>query len=140
MRFDVVQLHGDEDAAYCEAVRAWGVPVIKAVQVAGPLDVTRLRALPVSAVLLDTYRSGQRGGIGEPFDWRLAAPVARVMPVILSGGLNPDNVAAGIAAVRPYGVDASSGLETAGRKDPVKIRAFVAAARAAGAAMAEVPK
>jgi phosphoribosylanthranilate isomerase len=138
VRLDVVQLHGDEDAAYCEAARGWGLPVIKAVQVAGPLDVSRLRALPVSAVLLDTYRPGQRGGIGEPFDWRLAVPVAEAMPVILSGGLNPDNVAAGVAAVRPYGVDASSGLETDGRKDPAKIRAFVAAARAAGAALTEV--
>jgi phosphoribosylanthranilate isomerase len=138
IRLDAVQLHGDEDADYCAAARDLGVTVIKAVQVAGPQDIEGLRALPVHAVLLDAYRPGQRGGIGEPFDWRLAVPVARAMPVILSGGLNPENVAAGVTAVRPYGVDASSGLEIDGRKDPAKMRAFVAAARSADAAAREV--
>jgi phosphoribosylanthranilate isomerase len=140
VRLDALQLHGDESPEYCEAVRRLGVTVIKAIQVAGPLDPAKLRALPVSAILLDAYRPGQRGGIGEPFDWRLAAPMAAVMPVILSGGLTPDNVAGGIAAVRPYGVDASSGVETDGRKDPAKIRAFVAAARSADARLMEVRK
>jgi phosphoribosylanthranilate isomerase len=132
VRLDAVQLHGDETAEYCCAVRDLGVTTIKAIQVAGPLDVAGVRALPVSAVLLDAYRPGRRGGIGEPFDWRLAAPVAAVVPVILSGGLTAANVAAGIAAVRPYAVDASSGVETDGRKDPAKIHAFVQAARASG--------
>lgn len=138
VRLDAVQLHGDEDAAYCRAVRDLGVTVIKAVQVAGPPDVDRLRALPVAAVLLDTYRRGLRGGTGETFDWSLAAPLAAAMRVILSGGLSPENVAAGVAAVRPYGVDVSSGVETDGRKDPARIRAFVAAARAADARLTEV--
>lgn len=129
VRLDAVQLHGDETPQDCAAVRALGVTVIKAMAVSGPLDAARLLALPVAAVLLDTYRVGQRGGTGQPFDWCLAEPVARAMPVILSGGLRPDNVAAAIAAVRPYGVDASSGVETGGRKDPAKIRAFVEAAR-----------
>lgn len=129
VRLDAVQLHGDETPQDCAAVRALGVTVIKAVAVAGPLDPARLLALPVAAVLLDTHRAGQRGGTGQPFDWTLAEPVARAMQVILSGGLRPDNVAAAIAAVRPYGVDASSGVETGGRKDPAKIRAFVEAAR-----------
>lgn len=138
VRLDAVQLHGDETPDYCAAVRDLGVTVIKAVPVAGPLDVDRLRALPVAAVLLDTHRPGQRGGTGEAFDWRYARPVAAVMPVILSGGLTPDNVGAGIAAVRPYGVDVSSGVETGDRKDPAKIRAFIAAARSADAALAQV--
>jgi phosphoribosylanthranilate isomerase len=136
VRLDAVQLHGDETSEYCAAVRDLGVSVIRAVAVSGPLDPAPLRALPVAAVLLDTHRPGQRGGTGQPFDWTLAAPVARAMPVILSGGLNPENVAAGIAAVRPYGVDVSSGVESDGRKDPAKIRAFIAAARAAEAALA----
>jgi phosphoribosylanthranilate isomerase len=139
VRLDAVQLHGDEPADYCAAVREWGVAVIKAVAVAGPLDAVRLRALPVSAVLLDTHRPGARGGTGEPFDWSLAAPVAAGVRVILSGGLTPENVSAGIRAVRPYAVDVSSGVETDGRKDPEKIRRFVAAARSeAAAARSEV--
>ena len=136
VRLDAVQLHGDETPEFCAAVRGLGVTVIKAVAVSGPVDVVRLRALPVAAVLLDAHRPGVRGGTGEPFDWEHAAPVARVMRVILSGGLTPENVAAGIAAVRPYGVDVRSGVETDGRKDPAKIRAFITAARAADAALA----
>lgn len=138
VRLDAVQLHGDEDAAYCQAVRDLGVTVIKAVQVIGPLDIARLRSLPAGAVLLDAYRPGLRGGTGETFDWSLAVPLAAAMPVILSGGLSPENVAAGVAAVRPYGVDVSSGVETEGRKDPGKIRAFIAAARAADTQRTEV--
>lgn len=130
-RLDAVQLHGDETVAYCAAARALRVTVIKAVQVSGPLDLERLRALPVAAVLLDTHRSGQRGGTGETFEWRHAAPVAAAIPVILSGGLTPENVAAGIETVQPYGVDVSTGVETGGQKDAGKIRAFIAAARAA---------
>jgi phosphoribosylanthranilate isomerase len=132
-RLDAVQLHGDETPEYCAAARALRVIVIKAVPVSGPLDLERLRALPVAAVLLDTHRGGQRGGTGETFEWRYAAPVSAALPVILSGGLTPENVAAGIEAVQPYGVDVSSGVETAGQKDPAKIRAFIAAARAARA-------
>jgi phosphoribosylanthranilate isomerase len=99
------------------------VTVIRAIQVAGPLDVAALRALPVHAVLLDTYRPGMRGGTGETFDWSHAVPVARGMPVILSGGLRPEFVAEGVRMVRPYGVDV--------RKDPAKIQAFMLAARSA---------
>jgi phosphoribosylanthranilate isomerase len=68
----------------------------------------------------------------------LAVPAAGALPVVLSGGLNPENVAAAIAAVGPYAVDTSSGVETGGRKDPGKMQAFVAAARAAGRARLEV--
>ena len=128
---DTVQLHGDEEPEFCDRVRALGVKVIKALSVSGPVDLDQARAYPVSAVLLDTYRTGQRGGTGEPFDWAYARPVAAALPVILSGGLSPQNVAAGIESVRPYGVDVSSGVETDGVKDPKKIRAFVVAVRAA---------
>jgi phosphoribosylanthranilate isomerase len=131
IRLDAVQLHGDETPDDCATVREWGVTVIRAIQVAGPLDAAALRALPVHAVLLDTYRPGVRGGTGETFDWSHAVPVARCMPVILSGGLRPEFVAEGIKMVRPYGVDVSSGVETDGRKDPAKIQAFILAARSA---------
>ena len=133
IRLDAVQLHGDETPEDCATVREWGVTVIRAIQVAGPLDVASLRALPVDAVLLDTYRPGVRGGTGETFDWAHAVPLARLMPVILSGGLRAEFVGDGVTLVRPYGVDVSSGVETDGRKDPAKIRAFVAAARNAAA-------
>jgi phosphoribosylanthranilate isomerase len=132
-RLDAVQLHGDETPEYCAAACALRVTVIKAVPVSGPIDLERLRALPVAAVLLDTHRSGHRGGTGETFEWRHAAPVAAAITVILSGGLTPENVAAGIEVVQPYGVDVSSGVETAGQKDPAKIRTFITAARAARA-------
>lgn len=130
-RLDAVQLHGDETPEYCAAAREMRVTVIKAVPVSGPLEVERLRALPVAAVLLDTHRVGQRGGTGETFEWRYAGPIAAAMPVILSGGLTPENVGAAIASVQPYGVDVSSGVETGGQKDPAKIRAFISAVRAA---------
>lgn len=131
VRLDAVQLHGDEPPEYCATVAAWGVPVIKAVPVAGPLDLVRLAAYRAAAILLDAHRRGQRGGTGQPFDWRLAVPAAQVLRVILSGGLRPETVAEGIRVVRPYGVDVSSGVETDGRKDPAKMTAFVAAARQA---------
>ncbi|MDR7482286.1 MAG: phosphoribosylanthranilate isomerase [Armatimonadota bacterium] len=131
VRLDAVQLHGDEPPEYCAAAAAWGITVIKAVPVAGPLDLARLRAYRAAAVLLDAHRPGQRGGTGQPFDWRLAAPTAQVLRVILSGGLRPETVAEGIRVVRPYGVDVSSGVESDGRKDPAKMAAFVAAARQA---------
>lgn len=136
---DAVQLHGDEPPAYCAAVATWGVRVIKAVPVVGPLDLERLRAYRAAAVLLDAHRPGQRGGTGQAFDWRLAAPVARAVRVVLSGGLRPETVAEAVHIVRPYAVDVSSGVETGGRKDPAKMAAFVAAARAAAARWAQEP-
>jgi phosphoribosylanthranilate isomerase len=131
----VNELHGDETPELCAQVGTLGTKVIRAVRVAGPLNLVHLRAYPVSALLLDTHRSGLRGGTGETFDWQHARPAAAAMPIILSGGLAPCNVAAAIAAVRPYAVDVSSGVETNGKKDHAKIRAFVAEARAADAAV-----
>ncbi|MDR7554973.1 MAG: phosphoribosylanthranilate isomerase [Armatimonadota bacterium] len=136
---DAVQLHGDEPPAYCAAVATWGVTVIKAVPVVGPLDLEGLRAYRAAAVLLDAHRPGQRGGTGQAFDWRLAAPVARVLRVVLSGGLRPETVADAVRVVRPYAVDVSSGVETDGRKDPRKMAAFVAAARTAAAFWPQEP-
>lgn len=139
IRLDAVQLHGDETPEDCATVREWGMTVIRAIQVAGPLDVASLRTLPVDAVLLDTYRAGVRGGTGETFDWAHAVPLAAVMPVILSGGLRPEFVGDGVRMVRPYGVDVSSGVESEnGRKDPAKVQAFIAAARAAGLSREQV--
>jgi phosphoribosylanthranilate isomerase len=125
-----LQLHGDEGPAFCaEAARRTGAKVIKAVRVAGPGDFQDLERFHTDFHLLDTAARGLRGGTGETWDWALAARRRRKIPMILSGGLTAENVAAGIEAVDPWAVDVSSGVEAApGVKDPGKLAAFVAAA------------
>jgi phosphoribosylanthranilate isomerase len=129
----MLQLHGDEGPAYCaEAARRTGCKVIKAVRVRGGGDVRALGSFHTDYHLLDSYTGGVPGGTGETFAWELARAHRGPIPMILSGGLNPDNVADAIAAVRPYAVDVASGVERSpGRKDPDKLRAFAAAVHAA---------
>jgi phosphoribosylanthranilate isomerase len=86
----------------------------------------------VRAFLLDTHRSGQKGGTGETFDWSLAREAKEYGPIVLAGGLQPENVAAAIQEVSPLAVDVASGVEAApGKKDPVRLRAFFEAVAAA---------
>jgi phosphoribosylanthranilate isomerase len=124
-----VQLHGDEGPAFCaEAARRTGAKVIKAVRIASGADFQDLERFHTDLHLLDAAARGLRGGSGKTWDWELARRRRRKVPVILSGGLTADNVAAGIAAVDPYAVDVSSGVEAApGAKDPAKLAAFMAA-------------
>ena len=124
-----VQLHGDEGPAFCaEAARRTGAKVIKAVRIASGADFQDLERFHTDLHLLDAAARGLRGGSGKTWDWELAGRRRRKIPVILSGGLTADNVAAGIAAVDPYAVDVSSGVEAApGAKDPAKLAAFMAA-------------
>ena len=124
-----VQLHGDEGPAFCaEAARRTGAKVIKAVRIASAADFQDLARFHTDLHLLDAAARGLRGGSGKTWDWELARRRRRTVPVILSGGLTADNVAAGIAAVDPYAVDVSSGVEAApGAKDPAKLAAFMAA-------------
>jgi phosphoribosylanthranilate isomerase len=124
-----VQLHGDEGPAFCaEAGRRTGAKVIKAVRVSSAADFQDLERYHTDFHLLDTAVRGLRGGSGRTWDWALAGTRRRHVPVILSGGLNPDNVAAGIAAVDPFAVDVSSGVEASpGVKDHARLRAFMAA-------------
>jgi phosphoribosylanthranilate isomerase len=124
-----VQLHGDEGPAFCsEVARRTGAKVIKAIRVAGAADFQDLERFHTDFHLLDTARRGAFGGTGETWDWALAARRKRKAPVILSGGLTPENVAAGIAAVDPFAVDVASGVEASpGVKDPDKLAAFMAA-------------
>jgi phosphoribosylanthranilate isomerase len=139
----LVQLHGDEGPSFCaEAGRRTGARVIKALQVRASGDVEDAERFRVDFHLLDARpRAPQkrtlRGGSGETFDWGLLAARRSDVPLILSGGLEPENVAAGIAAARTHGlfaVDTASGTEAApGRKDPEKLRAFFAAVHASGA-------
>jgi phosphoribosylanthranilate isomerase len=128
-----VQLHGDEGPAFCAAVRErTGCRVIKALRIGSAADVRDAARFHTDLHLLDSAAPGMRGGSGETWDWDLAAQRRSDVPVLLSGGLTADNVASGIAAVRPYGVDVASGVEASpGIKDPAKMEAFVRAARAA---------
>jgi phosphoribosylanthranilate isomerase len=128
----MVQLHGDEGPAYCQEVRRRsGVRVIKAARVRDAASVRALSAHRTDLHMLDAYVPGARGGTGERFDWSLAREHAGEPPLVLSGGLTPDNVAEAIDVVKPYAVDVSSGVETApGRKDPDAVRRFIEAAQA----------
>lgn len=128
----LLQLHGDEGPAYCaEAARRTGCKVIKAVRVRSGADVQALAQFHTGYHLLDSYTAGVPGGTGETFAWEIARAHRGRIPVILSGGLTPGNVAEAIEAVRPFAVDVASGTEASpGVKDPDKLRAFAAAVRA----------
>jgi phosphoribosylanthranilate isomerase len=135
----MVQLHGDEGPAYCsEVARRTGAKVIKAARVSGGADIAALEPFHTDFHLLDTYQPGQRGGTGETFDWDLVHKRRSTTPLILSGGLTPENVGAAIAATHPFAVDTASGTEVRpGVKDPEKLRAFAAAVQATAPQPAE---
>jgi phosphoribosylanthranilate isomerase len=132
----MVQLHGDEGPAFCaEVARRTGAKVIKAAQVRTGADVQALEAFHTDFHMLDAHLPGLRGGTGETFDWELVRARRSKVPLVLSGGLRPENVAEAIAATRPFAVDTASGTEASpGVKDPAKIAAFVEAV--AGTAVA----
>ncbi|HUA73076.1 MAG TPA: phosphoribosylanthranilate isomerase [Solirubrobacteraceae bacterium] len=134
----MLQFHGDEGPAYCaEAARRTGCKVIKAARVRSGADVQALAPFHTDYHLLDSYTAGVPGGTGETFSWEIARARRGRIPMILSGGLNPDNVADAIAAVHPYAVDVATGVELSpGRKDPDKLAAFAAAVRSTTPAVA----
>lgn len=127
----MLQFHGDEGPAYCgEAARRTGCRVIKAARVRSGADVRAVAAFHTDYHLLDSYTHGVPGGTGETFAWELARAHRGRIPLILSGGLNAENVADAITVVRPYAVDVASGVEASpGRKDPEKLLAFAEAVR-----------
>jgi phosphoribosylanthranilate isomerase len=129
----MVQLHGDEGPAFCaEVARRTGAKVIKAAPVRTLADVRALEAFHTDLHLLDAHQPGMRGGTGETFDWELVRARRSKIPLVLSGGLRPDNVAAAIAATHPYAVDTASGTEAGpGVKDPAKVSAFAEAVHGA---------
>lgn len=123
---DVAQLHGSEDDAYIASLRVLtDKPIFRAFKIKSEDDLPAIESCTADLVLLD---SG--AGTGKTFDWSLVQSVRR--PYFLAGGLDPENVADAIAALHPYGMDVSSGIETDGVKDEVKMAAFVAAARREG--------
>ena len=121
----MLQLHGDEGPAYCdEAARRTGCRVMKAAQVHDGSSLKALRTYHVDYHLLDAHHPELRGGTGATFDWGLI-PRRHPVPIVLSGGLTPDNVGEGVTAVRPFAVDTASGTEAEpGKKDPAKLEAF----------------
>jgi phosphoribosylanthranilate isomerase len=129
----MVQLHGDEGPAYCaEVARRTGAKVMKAAQVRTGADVQALEAFHTDFHLLDAHLPGMRGGTGETFDWELVRARRSKVPLVLSGGLTPGNVAEAILATRPFAVDTASGTEASpGIKDPAKVAAFVEAVHSA---------
>jgi len=127
---DLLQFHGDETPADCAGYHR---PYIKALRVRPGEDIAaRCAGYPQAAgILLDTFVPGVPGGTGEAFDWSLV-PESPGCPIVLAGGLTPDNVAAAIRQVRPWAVDVSGGVEAGkGIKDAARVRAFLAAVRAA---------
>ena len=121
----LVQLHGDEGPAYAsEVARRTGARVMKAVRVRSRADLAALEPFPTDFHLLD-------GADGAPFDWSLARLHRSTVPVVVAGGLTPENVAGAIAATRPFAVDVARGVEAEpGRKDADKVAAFAAAVAA----------
>jgi phosphoribosylanthranilate isomerase len=128
-RLSAVQLHGDEDA---RDYAGCALRVIKALPVGPGFTIAAVEGVPSEmTVLLDAHDPVRRGGTGRQIEWAVAEAAARVRPVILSGGLNPENVRQAASVVRPYAVDVSSGVEAApGIKDDSKLRAFFAALQA----------
>jgi len=134
-RFDLIQLHGDEGPEEC---LAWGGRAVRAVRLRSEADLGVVAALRgVGMIVCDAAVPGVYGGTGQRADWELARRVVGFgIPVLLAGGLTPDNVAEAVRAVRPYGVDVAGGVESApGIKDPGKVAAFICAAREAANAL-----
>jgi phosphoribosylanthranilate isomerase len=131
-RVGLLQFHGDESPQFC---RQFDVPYLKALRVRPGVDLLQYARdyHDAKALLLDAYVEGTHGGTGATFDWALI-PKNLPLPVVLSGGLTPDNVTAAIRAVRPWAVDVSSGVESSGSthkgiKSAAKIAAFVTGVR-----------
>lgn len=133
---DLAQLHGEEDAAHFEELAGRAFKALRPRSLAeGRASAGIFAGLGPAGgpdLLVDAFNPALRGGAGETGDWQLAAELARRHRLLLAGGLRPDNVAAAIRQVRPWGVDTASGVEAApGRKDHARLRAFVAAAKPA---------
>jgi phosphoribosylanthranilate isomerase len=128
-----LQLHGRETPEFCRKLAEEGIRFAKALPVTTPDSLRDLPTFFTRTVVLDSARAGEFGGSGRTFPWEIAREFVEANPdlrVILAGGLTPENLAAAIEAVRPFGVDVTSGVESSpGHKDHGLLRAFIAAAR-----------
>lgn len=132
---DGLQLHGREMPAFCAALAAAGIRFWKALAVPDSGAIEEPDGFATRTIVLDAQNEGGFGGTGRSFRWPIARELVgrhRNLRFVLAGGLSPENVAEAIALVRPFGVDVTTGVElSAGRKDPGKLRAFIAVAKAA---------
>ncbi len=121
----IAQLHGDESPGFAHALQA---PWFRAFRVADDLAEEEIRSYGQELFLLDAAQTGQYGGTGHAFDWKVATRLRDHGKLLLAGGLRPDNVEEAVLQVKPFGVDVASGVESApGRKDPQKVANFVTA-------------
>ena len=127
---DMAQLHGDETPETVAAVRAGGLPVMKAIRVRNADDLADVERFDADLLLLDAYSEKARGGTGKRFDWGVAKSLKGRGNIVVSGGLAPENVREALDFFEPYGVDASSSLEDApGKKNQESVRRFIVAAK-----------
>lgn len=130
---DLIQIHGDEDAAYCAQLRKLTqAPIIKVVRVEREDDLAGIEEFDCDYYLFDTLSSKEYGGTGKAFDHSLLHNKEIKKPFFVAGGLNQDNVAAVIEVIKPFGVDTSGGVETDGIKDANKIKEFIKQGRIVG--------
>lgn len=127
----LAQIHGDESAAYCESL---GRPVLRAIRLKDRKSFLALAEykgrMGVRGFVVDAFSQEAYGGTGQTVDWSLAAEAAKAAPILLAGGLTPENVQEAITQVNPYGVDVSSGVEASpGKKDHQKLHDFIQAVR-----------
>jgi phosphoribosylanthranilate isomerase len=128
--FDGLQLHGEESRHFCQALVKYRKPVLKAVRLRTIELLERVRGYPVFGFLIDSYREDALGGTGERFDWMLLKRLKFEKPLIVAGGLTPENVADAVRELSPYAVDVASGVENGeGFKDKKKMEDFVLAVR-----------
>lgn len=130
---DLIQIHGDEDAAYCAQLRKLTqAPIIKVVRVEREDDLAGIEEFDCDYYLFDTLSNQQYGGTGKAFDHSILYNKEIKKPFFVAGGLNQDNVAAVIEVIKPFGVDTSGGVETDGIKDVNKIKEFIKQGRIVG--------
>ena len=122
-RLDAVQLHGDENSQF---INSMSIPFIKVFKVSGNEVIKQIEEFGLQYFLLDTYDKNRSGGTGKSFNWRIAKKASKFGKIILSGGLNPDNIREALETVNPYAVDISSGVEKSpGLKDYQKMETLI---------------